>query len=157
MIGGQKVSSSGLYGALTFHHARLDADLRHVLATLRFEGPVAAKITFDAFRRELDAHLEAEETWLLPPYERAKPVAGEAVRAQHVVVRSTAALAATSLDARSADEHALHTLYLVLTRHCRSEECDLYRWCETAICEKDSRAVLRMIEAEELRGGSRRF
>jgi hypothetical protein len=151
MIGGQIASSSGLYGALTFHHARLDASLRHVLATLRLEGPAAAKTTFATFRCELDAQLEAEEIWLLPPYERAKPRAAEAVRTQHVQVRSCAARAASSLDAKSRDDRPLQDLYDVLSFHCQCKESDLYRWCETAICEEASRAVLQKIEAEELR------
>jgi hypothetical protein len=150
MIGGYKASSSGLYGALTFHHAKLDASLRHVMATLRLEGPAAAKMAFDPFQRELDAQLEAEETWLLPPYERSKPKAAEAVLFQHVKVRAAATLAAAQLDALSAEERPLQDLYDVLALHCRCEESDLYQWSETAIGEEDSRAVLQKIEAGEL-------
>jgi hypothetical protein len=135
---------------MTFHHARLEASLRHVLATLRLEGPAAAQSSFDTFRRELDAHLEAEERWLLPPFERAKPVAGEAVRAQHVLVRSGVARAASVLATRSADEKPFHELDELLARHCRDEEGDLYRFSETAIGEAESRAVLQKIEAVEL-------
>src|SRR5689334_13209540 len=105
---GLQASSSGLYGAMTFHHARLEASLRHVLAMLRLEGPVAAQSSFETFRRELDAHLEAEERWLLPPFERARPIAGEAVRAQHVMVRSGVMRAADVLATRSVDERPFH-------------------------------------------------
>jgi hypothetical protein len=151
MIGGQKASSSGLYAALMFHHARLDADLRHVIATLRLEGPAPAKTTFGRFQRELDAHLEAEETWLLPSYTRAKPRAAKAVLVQHTKVRSSASRAATSLGAQCSDEQPLQELYDVLALHCRCEESDLYKWSETAIGEEASRAVIQKIESEELR------
>ena len=95
---------------MTFHHARLEASLRHALATLRLEGPAAAQSSFEAFRRELDAHLEAEERWLLPPFERVKPQAGEAVRAQHEMVRRGADKLAKALAVNSVDEKPFHEL-----------------------------------------------
>jgi hypothetical protein len=133
-----------------FHHAVLETSLRHSLSTLHLEGAAAADPCFQAFRRELDAHLEAEETWLLPSYERVRPQAAETVRAQHAKLRSAAALAAEALAASAVDERPLYELDELLGQHCRSEESDLYRWSETAIGQQASRAVLQKIEAVEL-------
>jgi hypothetical protein len=104
----------------------------------------------EGFLRELDAHLEAEERWLLPPFERVRPLSGEAIRALHAEVRSAAARVAKLLVAGSVDEKPFHELDELLARHCTSEESDLYRFSETAIGEGDSRAVLQTIEAGEL-------
>jgi hemerythrin superfamily protein len=160
MIGAGTASSSGLYGALTFHHARLEASLRHVISELHLAGTTAAKEAFGTFERELDAHLEAEETWLLPPFERVRPQAGESIRLQHVKVRAADARARLELGKGAADDRPLHELLELLDQHCRNEESDLYRWAETAIGEQDSRAVLQKIEAVELEeeeeGGSAR-
>jgi hypothetical protein len=120
------------------------------MSMLRLEGTAAAQANFEVFRRELDAHLEAEETWLLPPFELVKPHVADACRVQHAKVRSAAALAAQALASRTVDETPLYVLDQLLCQHCRDEEGDLYRWCETAIGEQASRAVLRKIEAVEL-------
>jgi hypothetical protein len=150
MICEPRPCSSGLYAALTFHHARLETSLRHVIATLHLEGTGSAEACFEAFHRELFALLEAEETWLLPPYEGARPRAAEIVREQHAKLRAAAALAAEALAASVVDERPLHELDQLLAEHCRSEESDLYRWSETAIGQQASRAVLQKIEAVEL-------
>lgn len=150
MIGTGTASSSGLYGAFTFHHARLEASLRHVISELHLAGAGAAKAAFGTFERELEAHLEAEETWLLPSFERVRPQAGETIRLQHVKVRAADARARSELDKAPADDRPLHELLQLLEVHCRNEEGDLYRWAETAIGEQDSRAVLQKIEAGEL-------
>jgi len=49
------VIGAGLYAALTFHHARLEAKARHVLATLQLGGADAARESFASFNRELAA------------------------------------------------------------------------------------------------------
>jgi hypothetical protein len=141
---------------LIYHHARLEASGRHVVSTLQLEGPAAARTFFGAFKRELDAHLEAEETWVLPPFAGVRKQVYEAVCADHVEIRRAADLAEKSLDAGSTDDHPLHRLLALLEENCRREESDLYRWSETAIGEHDSRAVLQKIEAAEFGGGRER-
>src|SRR4051794_6095155 len=150
MTSGMNVtSSSGLYGALTFHHARVETSGRHALTTLRLEGIEAARPSFDAFRRELEGHLEAEERWMLPSFARFDPQACEAIRLEHARIRDGIARASRSLDARAADERPLHELLELLVLHCQREESELYRWAETAIGEEESRAVLQKIEIAE--------
>jgi hypothetical protein len=149
MIAGHEASSSGLYGALTFHHARLETLARHVLSTLHGEGRSAAQDSFSAFKREFDAHLEAEETWLLPAFSRANPAACEAIIAEHARLRIVTDLAAAALDTEKIDEQPMHQLLELLCEHCRREESELYRWAETSVDERASRAVLQKIESAE--------
>jgi Hemerythrin HHE cation binding domain len=150
MVAGSDPSTSGLYGALTFHHARLEASGRHALSMLQIEGSSGARASFRAFERELIAHFEAEETWVLPAFARARPQAYEAVRAEHAQLRSAVDAVARSFGANAADQRALHDLLERLLELWRREEGDLYRWAETAIGESDSRAVIQKIEAAEL-------
>jgi hypothetical protein len=142
-------STSGLYAALTFHHARLEASGRHVLSTLHLEGPSGAKRSFVKFKRELDAHLEAEERWVLPAYGLIRPQAKEVICREHEQIRAMADRFARSLDTRRVDEPALCQLLELLGLHCRREEPELYRWAETAIGEPESRAVIQRIETSE--------
>jgi hypothetical protein len=143
-------STSGLYAALTFHHARLEASGRHVLSTLHLEGPNGARTSFAKFRRELDGHLEAEERWVLPAYGRIRPQAKEVICREHEQIRAMADRFARSLDQPPVDEVALHQLLELLNLHCRREEPELYRWAETAIGERESRAVIEKIETCEI-------
>ena len=148
MVGLEPCScSSGLYAALTFHHARLEASARHVLSTLRLEGPDAARKSFASFKRELDAHFEAEETWVLPAFARARPDACAEIRAEHDRVRQGVQAFEQSGET---DERALQELLDRLLDLCRFEERDLCKWSETAIGEAESRAVLQKIEQAEL-------
>jgi hypothetical protein len=155
MVLGSQSSVSGLYAAMTFHHARLETSGRHVLSTLHLEGRAAAQRSFDAFRRELEAHLEAEERWVLPAFARVEPNASEDILTEHGQIREAAGAAERSFDDRTdgpgkaPDERPMHELLELLCEHCRREESNLYRWSETAIGEPESRAVLQKIEAAE--------
>ena len=143
-------STSGLYAALTFHHARLEASGRHLLSTLQLEGSKGARTCLAKFRCELDAHLEAEERWILPAYGRIRPQAKEVICREHEQIRAMADRFARSLDRPPVDEAALHQLLELLNLHCRREEPELYRWAETAIGEPESRAVIQKIETSEV-------
>src|SRR6266511_4020138 len=114
MIAGHEASSSGLYGALTFHHARLETLGRHVLSTLHLEGRSGAQAAFSSFKRELDAHVEAEERWLLPAFARAKSAACESLVAEHARLRVASDLAAAALDTETIDERPMHALLELL-------------------------------------------
>jgi hemerythrin superfamily protein len=148
-------TASGLHAAMSYHHARLETAGRHALSTLRLEGPVAARHPFDGFKRELDAHLEAEETWILPLYRKGKPDDCSRIRSEHTELRCMADAVKRGLAAGDTDEEPLRKLLELLLDHCRLEESDCYRWAEEAIDEKASRAVLRSIEAAELESQSR--
>ena len=150
MVLDAETNTSGLYAALMFHHARLEASGRHVLSTLHLEGRHGARTCFAQFKRELDAHLEAEEKWVLPAYGRIRPQAKEVICREHEQIRSVADRFARSLDTPPADEPALHQLLELLGLHCRREEPELYRWAETAIGEPDSLAVIQKIETSEI-------
>jgi hypothetical protein len=117
---------------------------------LQAHGSSGARASFRSFERQIIAHLEAEETWLLPAFARARPQACETVRAEHARIRGSLDAVARSIDANAADHRALHDLLQHLLEHCQREEGDLYRWAETAISESDSRAVIQKIEAAEL-------
>src|SRR5438309_661450 len=121
MVLQSEANSSGLYAALTFHHARLETSGRHVLSTLHLEGPRAAKASFAKFRCELDAHLEAEEAWVLPGFARVDPESSQAICAGHAQIRKVSDAVARSLDAPPADEPAMHELLELLDLHCRRE------------------------------------
>jgi hemerythrin HHE cation binding domain-containing protein len=149
MIAGHEASSSGLYGALTFHHAQLETLARHALSMCHLEGGGAAQSTMSQFERELDAHLEAEERWLLPAFARTNPVACDAIMAEHARLRVACNLCAAALDAETIDERPIHVLLELLGDHCRREEAELYRWAETSIDEATSRAVIQKIEGAE--------
>jgi hemerythrin superfamily protein len=148
-------SASGLQGALTFHHARLETIGRHALSTLRLEGPAAARASFDSFKRELDAHLEAEEAWILPPYRRRKRDVCDRIRTDHTELRCLADAVARGLESGARDEEPLRKLLELLAEHGRLEESDCYRWSESGIDEIASKSVLRKIEAAELEGESK--
>jgi hypothetical protein len=152
MVLQSEANSSGLYAALTFHHARLETSGRHVLSALHLEGPRAAKASFAKFRCELDAHLEAEEAWVLPGFARVDPESSQAICAGHAQIRKVSDAVARSLEAPPADESAMHELLELLDLHCRREEHELYRWAETGIGESESRAVIQKIEMSELCG-----
>jgi Hemerythrin HHE cation binding domain len=150
MVVGPDPNTSGLCAALSFHHARLETCGRHVLSMLQAHGSSGARASFGSFQRQVIGHLEAEETWLLPAFARARPQACETIRAEHARIRGALDALARSFDANAADHRALHDLLERLLEHGRREEGDLYRWAETAISESDSRAVIQKIEAVEL-------
>jgi hypothetical protein len=117
---------------------------------LRLEGAVAARGSFSAFRRSLEAHLDAEDAWVVPPFGRECPDAAERIRADHAELRARALALAVCFDAGAVEPHLLAELLEILDRHARFEESDFYRWADVAIDEASSRAVLREIEAAEL-------
>jgi hypothetical protein len=143
-------NTSGLCAALAFHNAKVEACGRHVLSRLQCDGSSGAVASFGSFERQIIAHLDAEEKWLLPAFARARPQACETIRAEHARIRGAVDAVARSFHANAADQRALHDLLERLLEQFRREEADLYCWAETAIGESDSRAVIQKIEAAEL-------
>lgn len=110
------------------HHDGLQLLLEELLLEEpRAYGPTGQRL-WRRFREEFQAHVQAEERWLLPRYLRAQPADASLVRAEHrELARRVAELDhAFALHAGTAQK----TLQLMqlLRVHERREEQGLYAW-----------------------------
>src|SRR6266542_2528974 len=103
MMTGSESTLSGLSAALTFDHARLETCGRHALSLLHCAEEDACRASWTIFRKRLFAHLEAEEKWILPEFEAARPDACAAVRAGHARIRHAMEKVGASLQSGAPD------------------------------------------------------
>ncbi|HEX9295516.1 MAG TPA: hemerythrin domain-containing protein [Polyangiaceae bacterium] len=137
---------SGLCAALTFDHARIETCGRHALSLLHCSEQDECRASWFIFRKHLFAHLDAEEKWILPAFDAARPEACAAVRSGHAEIKRAMATVSASLASGTADEHAMREVLDLLISQCQLEERELYPWSETAIDPTHSRAVLEQLE-----------
>lgn len=146
---GGELTTSGLCAAMRFDHERLEIGARHLLECVLFGRADVVERAFSRFCREMLAHLEAEQQYMLPAFEREKPEAAKLVRDDHAAIRSLLATIAEQIARRTLAPDTVRKLIEALRVNGAREIADLYPWAETGVPESDSKAALEHIRQAE--------
>ncbi|WP_437831761.1 hemerythrin domain-containing protein [Sorangium sp. So ce1153] len=120
----------GLYDALHRDHQRLDEVFETLLNRVHAGDEEAARETWGTFERELLAHMEAEESLLLPLFDRFNPEEAGTIRAEHLGIRAQLAEMGTALELHTLREAKVDNLIRALRQHAAHEEAELYPWAD---------------------------
>lgn len=117
--------------ALALHHRGLEEAFRATVARAQKEAdPSAARAAWEAFERELLAHMEIEEKDLFPLFGRVHPDEARALQAEHDVIRERLFELGLALDLRRLGAPATDELAARLRAHALREDLTLYPWTE---------------------------
>jgi hemerythrin superfamily protein len=142
----------GLHAALHDDHLRLDALFEELQSRVHAGDAAAAQETWAAFEQGLLAHLEAEERFMLPVFEREDPDEAVVIRNEHDKIRALLADIGVGLEIHTAREARVDDFVSFLRAHAKREEDKLYQWAEGDLPEEQSRSVLDRIRAAVLAG-----
>jgi hypothetical protein len=132
-------------------HRRLEDSLTRVLVALEAVDPERVADEWSSFVGELTTHLDAEDTYLIPPLYAARPRDAQSLLHEHRHLRrrlqelggtSTKGYLRPEMARGFADE---------LAAHARHETVALYEWAEDALDEKDRDEVLAALENPQTR------
>jgi len=108
-------------------HQRLDALFQRLLDDVRCGDWTVCQATWNGFERQLLGHLETEEQYLLPIFEREYPNETAALEQQHQSIRSLLADLGVRIELHALREQHVRHFIDFLKTHAAREEMLLYR------------------------------
>jgi hypothetical protein len=109
-------------------HQRLDELFARLLDDVHCGDWTVCQATWSRFERELLQPLEAEETFLLPMFEREYPEETTVLRADHTSIRRLLADLGIQVELHALREQNARYFVESLRGHAAREELLLYRW-----------------------------
>ena len=111
-------------------HQRLDGLFEQLRDDFNRGDWTSCQATWSGFERQLLAHFEAEETFLLPIFERTYPDETAALREEHVNIRRLLVDLGVKLELHALREQQARLFIGFLQAHAAREEVLLYRWAK---------------------------
>lgn len=133
--------------ALHDDHQRLDELYEELLNRIHVNDAEAADRAWSAFERGLLDHIDAEEKWMLPLFERLDPAEAAAIRGEHAEILGLLADLGLGLELHVVRERAIEELIASLRAHAAREEASLYRWADAELPAEPRASVLERLRA----------
>lgn len=127
-------------------HQRLDALFEDLLNRMHVNDAAAAGEAWTAFDAGLAGHLEAEESFMIPIFQRGDPAEAAAILAEHAKIRSLVAQLGMMLDIHALREDTVKELVDFLRAHAAREEAALYRWADTELPEAPKISLVKRLD-----------
>jgi hemerythrin superfamily protein len=113
-------------------HRRLEAVAKEVLDACAADAPDFS-IAWSKFERDLRAHLEAEERYILPAFARADREEAMRLLREHGQIREHLLEIGVAIDLHCMRLEASTAFMATLRAHAQREEQLMYRWAETKL------------------------
>jgi hemerythrin-like domain-containing protein len=137
--------------ALTQHHRGLEEAFKATVARAKSDtDPSTSRAAWDAFERELLAHMEIEEKDLFPLFGRVYPEEARALHAEHDVIRERLFEIGLALDLRRLGTPAIDEFAARLRAHALREDLMLYPWTERHLSHDTWHVLGGLSDAEAL-------
>jgi len=111
-------------------HDRIAALCDELLEAYGTDDWAVVRSAWGRFERALTAHIQAEETWLLPFYAIAEPAEAQALRRDHDVLRRRLDEIGFGIDLHCANDEVGREMVALLRDHARREDSTLYPWAD---------------------------
>jgi polyisoprenoid-binding protein YceI/hemerythrin superfamily protein len=109
-------------------HQRLEESFRPIVGAAHDHDPSDLHEAWQIFERQLLAHLNAEETHLLPVFSKSEPKQAAELLDEHARIRERAMALAIDLDLHCLQPEQVKTFVDELRAHAAREELVLYPW-----------------------------
>ncbi|MEO6575089.1 MAG: hemerythrin domain-containing protein, partial [Polyangiaceae bacterium] len=126
-------------------HARLEALLEQLLAAFEANDREDVQSLWTDFESSLLAHMEAEETFLIPTLLRTREREAYSLLAEHRHIRGRVAELGAGVDLHIVRCDAARAFVEELRAHARHED-GLYQWADDRLEEHDRDSLLARIE-----------
>jgi hypothetical protein len=124
-----------LYETLRADHRRFDTLFEALLDSVHRNDAEAAQAAWTQLDHGLASHLEAEEAYMLPLFDRFDPAEAAAIRGEHGKIREQMAALGVLLDLHALREEKVTELVGFLQAHAAREEVKLYPWATRELPE----------------------
>lgn len=132
---------------LVADHQALEMSFRRLMGKLEGGDPDAIRAGWCSLERELEAHLEAEEKYILPKFAREYPAEAARIRSEHVQIRSTVLQLGVDLDLHSLRDETAALFISTLRGHAEREEMMFYRWTRHHVSQTERHAIIAALQA----------
>jgi hypothetical protein len=109
-------------------HRALDKLFDALLKDIREGDPRVCQESWGRFERALLDHIDAEEVFLLPSFERIDAAETAALRQEHATLRHLLADMGVRLELHALKEENVKRLVVALRTHAAREDALLYKW-----------------------------
>jgi hemerythrin superfamily protein len=111
-------------------HRALDTIFNVLLEDIHGGNPRVYQLTWGRFEKALLNHIDAEEVFLLPSFDRVDPVESTGIRQEHATLRHLLADMGVRLELHAVKEEHVRRLIVALRTHAAREEALLYKWAD---------------------------
>ena len=132
-------------------HERLERLFSDLLNAAEGADQPTLQRVWTEFESGLLAHLDAEEQYLLPHFEKTDPDVAGTVRADHERIRKAIAGLGVSTDLHLLRLDVAEELIRTLREHAALETRSLYAWAERSVEEEDKAVILEALAREAKR------
>jgi hemerythrin-like domain-containing protein len=139
-------SDESLYAYMTASHRALSGQFEQLLAAMEANAPDATAL-WNALDRELRAHMDSEERFILPAFAHVDPAEARALLAEHARFRELLLELGVAVDLHCIRAELSRAFIDLLRDHAAREDELLYRWAETRLSPGLAHAVRRTIQA----------
>ena len=130
----QRMDAPNPQELLRSDHARLEALFEELLADGHQRG---IRSTWTGFDRSVLGHLDTEERFILPLFERVNPEETAALLAEHARIRQLLGDLGVGVDLHLVRLELAREFIDLLRAHARREETLLYRWAASDLDATD--------------------
>jgi hypothetical protein len=111
-------------------HRALDSLFDALLLDMQGGDPTRCQASWARFEQALLNHIDGEEVFLLPSFDRVDPSEAAAVRQEHATLRHLLADMGVRLELHAVKEDSVKRLIDGIRKHARREEETLYKWAD---------------------------
>jgi hemerythrin superfamily protein len=115
---------------LVSDHRALDKLFDALLVEMEGGDPACYQASWACFEQALLNHIDAEEVFLLPSFDRVEPSEAIAIRQEHATLRHLLADMGVRLELHAVKEEHVKRLIDAIRKHARREEAVLYKWAD---------------------------
>lgn len=133
--------------ALKADHATLETEFHRALCAVRGGDPEYVRSAWLSMDADLQAHLHAEEEFILPGFEQSHPQEAAHIRRDHGEIRRALEQLGIELDLHMLRCESAEAFVASLRSHAQYEEQLFYDWAERQLPEAQKRSVLDRLRA----------
>ncbi len=138
-------SSASIRDRLASHHVRLHALFEDLLRRLALDDRDETRAAWNEFERALVAHLDAEESLMLPAFAAAQPEEAAAIRAEHEKIRAKLLELGVAVDLHYIRADVAADFVRMLREHAAREDSLMYRWAEAHLESTVRGAIIKKL------------
>ena len=128
-------------------HRRMTESLSRLVDFAEAQDATLLREEWDALEARVLAHLDAEEMYLLPGFQRDRPVEATSIRDAHALIRKLLGEIGIAIDLHMLRPEKVTEFRELLQSHVDEERRSLYAWASASVDAHSLRALLLRIQA----------
>jgi hypothetical protein len=137
-----KNEESGMTSRLLAHHRLIDTSLRSLAAAVKRGEYREIRELFQRFENNLLAHMNWEEMYFLPPYEKKFPREAKEIAREHAEIRTLLGRLGIEIDLHVIRDEGFSEFASLLESHARKEE-HFYAFGDEAFTDNERESLAR--------------